>query len=512
MHGKRFFAEEFGVECEGVWLPDSFGYTAAYPQLARLAGMRWFLTQKISWNQTNKLPHHTFWWEGIDGTRIFTHFPPVDTYNAVFSGEELAHAVRNYADKGGGTRSLLPFGHGDGGGGPTREMMETRPPAARPGGLAPGRRRGPRTRSSARPQAEYPDAPVWSGELYLELHRATYTSQARTKAGNRRSEHLLREAELWAATAAVQAGVRLPVRASWTGCGRRCCCTSSTTSCRAARSPGCTARPRRRTPGGGELEAIIAAGGPGRWPATGDRAVGAQRRPPGPRRGGGRRRRHLGPRGRCPRTLRSLLDVARSEPPADPVTRRPTPWLDNGLVRVELDDDGLLTSVRDLAADREVLAPGARGNLLQLHTDLPNDWDAWDIDQHYRRQYTDLTDADSITVGRARPAGRGDPRRAVVRRLPDHPDHPADAPAAGGSTSTPRSTGTRRRRSSRRPSRWTCTPTAPPRRSSSGTSSGPTHTNTSWDAARFEVYCHRWIARRRARLRRRGAQRLDLRP
>lgn len=75
VHGKRFFMDEFGIETKGVWLPDSFGYTAAYPQLAKLAGNEWFLTQKLSWNQTNKLPHHTFWWEGIDGTRIFTHFP-----------------------------------------------------------------------------------------------------------------------------------------------------------------------------------------------------------------------------------------------------------------------------------------------------------------------------------------------------------------------------------------------------------------------------------------------------
>ncbi len=120
------------------------------------------------------------------------------------SGEELAHAVRNYADKGGGTRSLLPFGHGDGGGGPTREMLER---ARRLRDLEGSPRvvvEQPDAFFAAARQ-EYPNAPVWSGELYLELHRATYTSQARTKAGNRRSEHLLREAELWAATAAVLA-------------------------------------------------------------------------------------------------------------------------------------------------------------------------------------------------------------------------------------------------------------------------------------------------------------------
>ena len=132
--GQRWFEEHLGVTCEEVWLPDSFGYTAALPQIVTLAGCRWFLTQKISWNTTNVFPHHTFWWEGIDGTRVFTHFPPVDTYTAELTGRELAHAARNFRDKGAATRSLVPFGHGDGGGGPTREMLgRARAPRPSPG-------------------------------------------------------------------------------------------------------------------------------------------------------------------------------------------------------------------------------------------------------------------------------------------------------------------------------------------------------------------------------------------
>ena len=123
LEGKSFFLDEFGVECREAWLPDSFGYSAALPQIVKAAGSRWFLTQKISWNQINRMPHHTFNWEGIDGTRLFTHFPPVDTYNSELSGRELAHAERNYRDHGRGTISLVPFGYGDGGGGPTREML-----------------------------------------------------------------------------------------------------------------------------------------------------------------------------------------------------------------------------------------------------------------------------------------------------------------------------------------------------------------------------------------------------
>ena len=106
----------FGIEQHGVWLPDSFGYTSAYPQLARLAGARWFLTQKLSWNETNRLPHHTFAWEGIDGSRVFTHFPPAETYNGDGSVEQLRFGVRNFRDHALADRSLYPFGWGDGGG------------------------------------------------------------------------------------------------------------------------------------------------------------------------------------------------------------------------------------------------------------------------------------------------------------------------------------------------------------------------------------------------------------
>ncbi len=80
VHGKRFFLDEFGIETTELWLPDVFGYSAALPQILHEAGITAFLTQKISWNEVNRFPHHTFWWEGIDGTRILTHFPPADTY------------------------------------------------------------------------------------------------------------------------------------------------------------------------------------------------------------------------------------------------------------------------------------------------------------------------------------------------------------------------------------------------------------------------------------------------
>ncbi|MGZ4711022.1 MAG: alpha-mannosidase, partial [Acidimicrobiales bacterium] len=199
-HGQRFFEEHFGRRSTEVWIPDVFGYPASLPQIMRLGGIERFLTQKMSWNKTNAFPHHTFWWEGIDGSTVFTHFPPIDSYNALFRPSQLDHAVRNFTDKGRATRSLMPFGFGNGGGGPNRQMLREFRRVHDLEGL-------PRVEIESAEEffdaamAEYPDAPRWVGELYFETHRGTFTSQARTKAGNRRCELLLREAELWCVAA-----------------------------------------------------------------------------------------------------------------------------------------------------------------------------------------------------------------------------------------------------------------------------------------------------------------------
>ncbi|MGQ4389727.1 alpha-mannosidase [Streptomyces sp. SAS_270] len=483
VHGKRFFMDHFGVETKGVWLPDSFGYNAAYPQLAKLAGNEWFLTQKLSWNQTNKLPHHTFWWEGIDGTRIFTHFPPIDTYNARFSGEEMSRTVRNYADKGRGTRSLAPFGWGDGGGGPTREIMERARRLADLEGSPKVVIEHPDAFFAAA-REEYPDAPVWVGELYLELHRATYTSQARTKQGNRRSEHKLREAELWATTAALHApGYAYPYEKLdrlWKTVllhqfhdilpGSSIAWVHREAEAEYARVAE-------------ELEVLTA------------EAVAALG-------GGGARVFNTSPFDRAEVVRTAAGDPAYVEVPANgsaalegaeparPVTVTGR-VLDNGLVRVEVAEDGTLSSVRDLVAGREVVA--GQGNLLRLHTDLPNYWDAWDIDKHYKNRYTDLLDPESVTVAEDGPllgalkversfgkgshitqtitVRAGSPRIDIETDIDWHEAEkilkayfPVDIRAPHSSAEI-----------------------------QFGHVQRPTHTNTSWEAARFEVYGHRWV-------------------
>jgi len=457
--GKQWFMDKLGVECEEVWLPDSFGYTAALPQIVKLAGFRWFLTQKISWNTVNKFPHHTFWWEGIDGTRVFTHFPPADTYNGTLSGSELARAASNFRDKGAASHSLIPFGFGDGGGGPTREMVAR---ARRTRDLEGSPRVTIETPRAffEKAEAEYADAPVWAGELYLEIHRGTYTSQAQTKQGNRRSEHLLREAELWATTAAVRGLLDYPVeelRAAW-----KTVLLQQFHDILPGSSIAWVHRDARDNYAkvAASLEAIIASS-IGALAGSGSGEVAFDATP-------------------------GALGASVVAPPARSVTSSTT-LLDNGLLRVSLDADGVVRSVYDVVAEREVIAPGGAAGLLQLHPDVPVKWDAWDIDRFYRHRVSDLTAASSVTL---------DGDSVVVTR------------SFGASTVT--------QRISLRPGArqvdfetevdWherekvlkaTFDVDVHTDRARYETQFGhvvrPTHTNTSWDAARFEVCAHRWV-------------------
>ncbi len=199
VHGQRAFDSWFGTRCDGAFLPDDFGYPGTLPQIVQHGGGRWFFTQKLSWNETNKFPHHTFWWEGIDGTRVFTHFSPVDTYNALLTPSQLRFAEKNFADHVGATRSLVLYGHGDGGGGPTQTMIDRGRWANNLEGV-PQVSFGTIRKFFADAENEYGDhAHTWVGEMYFEKHRGTYSSQLGTKQGNRNSERLLHELEIWSA-------------------------------------------------------------------------------------------------------------------------------------------------------------------------------------------------------------------------------------------------------------------------------------------------------------------------
>ncbi|SDU79742.1 Alpha-mannosidase [Jiangella alkaliphila] len=508
VHGRRYFADRLGVEADGVWLPDSFGYTAAFPQLARLAGARWFLTQKLSWNETNRLPHHTFSWEGIDGTTILTHFPPVDTYTGMMTAAELAHAAENFAEKGVATRSLVPFGYGDGGGGPTRDMLERARRLADLEGSPRVTVESPAAFFQAAAE-EYPDPPVWRGELYLETHRGTYTSQARTKRGNRRAESLLREAELWAATAAVRGDAPYPYDAldriwktvlllqfhdilpgsaiAWVHReaerDHRAVLAELDDIVATAAAALPVVPDARRTAGPGVLNAapfprteVVRL--PADVPSTGR---GVQRLSTGevacvvvaPALGAG------GPAERIPAPVRAWRD-------GDTVV------VDNRLVQVRIDGDGLVRSVYDHAAHREAIAAGEAGNLLQLHPDDPTLWSAWNLDRHYRATVTDLTAA-----GRVELLEDG-PLLAVVRveRAFGESRFVQDLEVAAGSRRlTVRTAVDWQERDAVLKAAWPLDVHADDEAAEIqfGHVRRPTHVNTSWDAARYEKWMHRWV-------------------
>jgi alpha-mannosidase len=200
LYGQRFFENEFGIRCSEFWNPDVFGYNGQLPQIMNLAGIRRFLTQKLSWNKFNKPHHHTFTWQGIDGSEVLAHFPPADTYNAVATVAELRKNMRDYKDHDRSRHSMMLFGYGDGGGGPNRFMLESLRRAKDLQGL-------PRTtiRSSDEffdlLEKDCADRPLMIGELYFEYHRGTYTTQSANKRDNRRSEFLLHDIEFLATIA-----------------------------------------------------------------------------------------------------------------------------------------------------------------------------------------------------------------------------------------------------------------------------------------------------------------------
>jgi alpha-mannosidase len=207
IHGTRFLREEFGITSRVIWLPDVFGYSAALPQIMRLCDIPCFMTTKISWNQFNRLPYDTFRWRGIDGSEVLTHFitapaeelqPLSYTYNGALQPANMVGTWRNYQQQGINDQFLYLAGWGDGGGGPAEDQLERAQIMANLPAF-------PKVRMG-RVDAyfddlyqrvwEHPQLPTWVGELYLEYHRGTYTSQGQTKQANRRAELLYRDVEL----------------------------------------------------------------------------------------------------------------------------------------------------------------------------------------------------------------------------------------------------------------------------------------------------------------------------
>ena len=437
--GRTFFREHFGVDAESpvLWLPDVFGYAWSLPQLIKEAGLKYFFTVKIGWSQYNQLPYGSFWWQGLDGTHVLTHFSTnpdlggyaVSTYNAWATPAEVVGTWNRSQQKEMKQDFLMAFGWGDGGGGPTREMLEnlhemTAFPAT------------PRVR-----QAHAGDffrqletrsgncLPTWNGELYLELHRGTYTTQSRNKRANRQSEFLLHDTEFLASLASLlDVSYTYPaavLRRAWQlvclnqfhdiipGSSITPVYTESQQQyaevralCNLAQEQACAAiaghlsgdilvvnptsfkrddlalwatdtwrePPYLQLPAGTAVPAQV--GADGVWLAVGELPA---------------------------YSVTTLKLVKGTGPQLSTGLQVTTTQLENEFLRVELNDVGDITRIYDKASRREVLAPGAIGNQFQAFEDRPLAWDAWDVDIFYDDKMWVADPADSVQVIEAGP-------------------------------------------------------------------------------------------------------------
>ncbi len=439
--GRSYFRRHFGdVETPVLWLPDTFGYSWALPQLILQAGMKYFITHKMSWNQYNHMPHQMLWWQGIDGSKVLTHFlttrgrfaeeflPNTTTYNAVMDAWEVLDTWNNFRQKETHNELLVAYGHGDGGGGPTREMLDNiRQFAAHP--AAPRVRTGTVREFMERLDAEQgADLPVWNGEFYLEYHRGTLTSQARTKRNNRKSEVRLHDAEFLATYAWLLADYDYPhetLREAWElVCLNQFHDILPGTSITAVYADADRDYERIAQLAQGVQDDAIKAilskldckGEVAFNPTSfaGDRIVHQAWRAPLADVAHQRTAENLNLY-----ALEALLPYSvKVFPPGEPAM--PDTGLtayksgddiimENRLIRLTINSDGEFSSIYDLEAEREVLAPGCTGNQLLAFEDRPMMFDAWDVDIYFEDRTEAVRDVQSIDLFESGPL------RAYVR-------------------------------------------------------------------------------------------------
>ncbi|MCD6424482.1 MAG: alpha-mannosidase [Anaerolineales bacterium] len=393
--GREFFRDHFGPEAESpvLWLPDVFGYAWNLPQLIKEAGLEYFFTIKIGWSQYNRLPFDSFWWQGLDGTKVLTHFSTTknpesahaSTYNADASPGQILGTWLNFQNKddippGKTLPLLMSYGWGDGGGGPTREMvenileMENFPSAPR---VKPGKV----IDFYHQLEAVSERLPVWNGELYLEFHRGTYTTQARNKRANRKMEFALHDAEFLAAAASLHnPGYQYPydlLEKAW-----KLVCLNQFHDI----LPGSSIAPvyAESLIQYQEVEQITAEISKDALGSLSSRfgsdlvvnPTSFERDEPimvdGELRGSGEL---------LPYSITPLMEINHDPAPGKLICKKDL--LENDYLRVEFNNAGDITSIFDKIALREVLPEGTTSNQWIAFEDRPLNWDAWDIDIFY---------------------------------------------------------------------------------------------------------------------------------
>lgn len=504
LHGQHAFHHWFGRWCTVGFLPDDFGYPGTLPQLLAKAGCTSFFTQKLSWNETNRFPHHTFWWEGIDGSRVLTHFSPIETYNALVMPSQLRFGERNFADHAVSGTSLMCFGHGDGGGGPTAEMLE-RARLMRDWDGVPFVEPGTVEGFFDHLHSTVKAADTWVGEIVLEKHRGTFTSQVATKQGNVRAEQALRAAECWTVATGHPAAETL--RDLW-----REVLVQQFHDILPGSSIAWVHREAETVLAevAGKAEAMIdaALGVPSAvgWCVANAAAVpwnGVIVVDAVPLATPGDAAQVLSDgRWAAAVTVEALASTPWSSalchvgvPVEAGATRDGGAWMDNGTLRLEVSAAGRVVDATDRRSPvpRPVLRPESLGARLVLHGDQPAEYDAWDIDQpDARRLPRELPDAVSVEVIESGPVLAR--VRCTHRWGATSVVH--DITLTAGSSRVDHQIDAQWHESERRLSFVLPVDVAGIQATAGvqfGHVSRARHTNTSWQAAHFEQVAHRFV-------------------
>lgn len=502
--GIRYHQDTFGVTPKVVWLPDTFGYSAALPQLMKLSGLEVFVTHKMSWNDTNRIPNETFWWQGLDGTKVPTYFlttQPMEsttigtTYCPDIKASHVMGTWRRYAQKAQNDKLFLVYGHGDGGGGPTREMLEhlRRMERGIPGcpKVTHGHM-GPFLDGVVGDMRQAPAKfPTWVGELYLEFHRGTFTSVAEVKANNRRAEAAMRSLEALAVHAMVQGVADYPVQdfsALWD-----VVLLNQFHDILPGSSIGLVYEDSRADfvrffEQAEALERRLA-------DALGGRVV---LNPTGTDQSGLVKHRDgqtiLRADGETETQQFVVADAAGiGAVAADPTGRvvATEASLENDILRAEFDEAGRLISLTDKRTARQVLSGPA--NALRAYRDHPAQFDAWDIDKTFEDQSWPIEAVQSIRV-----VEQG-PYRAAIRfewgyessRFVQVVSLVAGAAVVEFDTFVDWQENNTLVKAAFPTNLRTDASVAEVQ---FGHVARPSHQNTSWDQARFECPMHRWVA------------------
>jgi alpha-mannosidase len=400
LYGQRYFQRRFGRRSKVAWTPDSFGYPSTVPQILRGAGFDYFVTQKIRWNDSTEFPYDAFYWQGLDGTRILT-YNPYGYVHDLDPGKLVSQRIEDRA-RTGSNHQLVLYGVGDHGGGPTIAMLQRAEDLRRVPTFPVMLYDDPLSALEAVRGGTAPaQLPVWDDELYLEYHRGTYTTQAHIKWRNRRSEAKLQTAEALAAVGTAPYP-REALEGAWRrvlfnqfhdilpGSGIReiyedaeALYDSAWAVLDSVTAAGfADLRARMDTRGRGEAVVVF---NPLGWPRGGTIELSppgaTSKRAPAPSAGSGVVRIAVTdippfgarvvqlPRDTMPKVIRRLA-----------APRAGATWIENAYLRVELDTlSGEITRLYDKVNGREALAPGGRGNVLQIFDDRPDQWDAWNI-------------------------------------------------------------------------------------------------------------------------------------